>query len=73
MNRKWRLYLDTSVFGGCFDAAQGWAEDSRRVVDAALDGIVVICFSDTVARELEGAPDRGVLADQSRHLHRGEG
>ena len=25
MNRKWRLYLDTSVFGGCFDAAQGWS------------------------------------------------
>ena len=57
MKRKWRLYLDTSVLGGCFDAAQGWAEDSRRVVDAAVDGIVVICFSDTVARELEGAPD----------------
>ena len=53
---KWRLYLDTSVFGGCFDTAQGWAEDSRRVVEAAREGIVKICFSATVARELEGAP-----------------
>lgn len=56
MKRKWRLYLDTSVFGGCFDLAQDWAQDSRRVVDAAREGIVKICFSDTVARELEGAP-----------------
>lgn len=56
MHRKWRLYLDTSVFGGCFDEAQGWAQDSRRVLNAALEGIVVICFSDTVARELERAP-----------------
>ena len=56
MKRKWRLYLDTSVFGGCFDAAQGWAEDSQRVMEAARKGIVTICFSATVARELEGAP-----------------
>ena len=28
MKRKWRLYLDTSVFGGCFDAAEGWDVDS---------------------------------------------
>ena len=52
MYRKWRLYLDTSVFGGCFDTAEGWAEDSRRVVEAAREGIVKICFSDTVALEL---------------------
>jgi len=58
MNRKWRLYSDTPVFGGCFDTAEGWAEDSRRVVEAAREGIVKICFSDTVALELEGAPRR---------------
>lgn len=58
MTRKWRLYLDTSVFGGCFDTVEGWAEDSRRVIDAALDGKAVIFFSDTVARELEEAPDQ---------------
>ena len=52
---KWRLYLDTSVFGGCFDTAQGWAEDSRRVVEAAREGIVKICFSATVARTGGGA------------------
>ncbi len=58
LNRKWRLYVDTSVFGGCFDTAEGWAEDSRRVIDAAWEGRAVICFSDTVARELEEAPAR---------------
>jgi predicted nucleic acid-binding protein len=56
MKRKWRLYLDTSVFGGCFDTSQGWAEDSQRVIEASRVGIVTICFSATVARELEGAP-----------------
>ena len=56
MNRKWRLYLDTSVFGGCFDFAQGWVEDSRRVIDAAVQGIAVVYYSDAVARELKDAP-----------------
>jgi predicted nucleic acid-binding protein len=56
--RKWRLYLDTSVFGGYFDTDEGWAEDSQRVIEAALSGIAIICFSSTVTRELEGAPSR---------------
>lgn len=58
MNRKWRLYLDTSVFGGCFDTAEGWSRHSQRIIDAALLGIVTICVSDTVIRELESAPFR---------------
>jgi hypothetical protein len=32
MKRRWRVYLDTSVFGGCFDSAEGWDVDFRRVV-----------------------------------------
>ena len=31
----WRLYLDASVVGGCFDS--DFIEDSRRVMDAVFD------------------------------------
>ncbi len=56
MKRIWRLYLDTSVFGGCFDVAQGWAADSRRVIELFLRGEAVLLFSELVERELVGAP-----------------
>jgi predicted nucleic acid-binding protein len=58
MKRKWRLYLDTSVFGGCFDAAQGWVEDSQRVLNGICDGEAHLLYSDSVEEELEDAPDR---------------
>jgi len=51
----WRLYLDTSVFGGCFDAE--FADDSRRVIDAVMSGKARLLFSDIVEAELLGAPD----------------
>ncbi|MBM3323232.1 type II toxin-antitoxin system VapC family toxin, partial [candidate division WOR-3 bacterium] len=51
----WRLYLDTSVFGGCFDAE--FAEDSRRVIDAVMSGRVRLLFSELVEAELLGAPE----------------
>ena len=56
MNRKWRLYLDTSVFGGCFDTTQGWAEDSRRVVASFLQGRAVLLSSELLEREIVSAP-----------------
>ena len=49
-----RIYADTSVFGGCFDA--GFAEDSRRVFEAAESGRVVLLVSDLLLRELGPAP-----------------
>ena len=58
MKRKWRLYLDTSVFGGCFDEAEGFARDSWRVMDAFQDGLSELCYSDSVVDELEDAPER---------------
>ena len=58
MKRKWRLYLDTSVFGGVFEAGEGRDVASRQVLDAVLDGQAVACFSDTVVRELADAPER---------------
>lgn len=51
----WRLYLDTSVIGGCFDAE--FAEDSRRVVEAVLSGRARLLFSEIVEAELLNAPE----------------
>jgi hypothetical protein len=51
----WRLYLDTSVIGGCFDVE--FAEDSRRVIDAVLSGHASLLFSEAVEAELLNAPD----------------
>lgn len=54
--KKWRLYLDTSVFGGAFDGDEGFVADSRRVIDAILDGVAELLYSETVDQELEDAP-----------------
>ena len=46
----WRLYLDTSVIGGCFDTE--FAEDSRRVIDAVMAGQARLLFSEIIEAEL---------------------
>ncbi len=56
--KKWRLYLDTSVFGGVFDMDEGFDADSRRVIDAIRDGIAELLYSNTVEEEVEEAPER---------------
>lgn len=56
--KKWRLYLDTSVFGGVFDVNDGFNADSRRVIDAIREGVAELLYSDTVEEELEDAPER---------------
>jgi len=53
--KPWRLYLDTSVIGGCFDPE--FAEDSRRVIDAILSGQARLLFSEVVEAELLSAPE----------------
>lgn len=58
MKRKWRLYLDTSVFGGCFDAAEGWDVDSLRVIGYLLTGKAELVTSDVVEKELVSAPEK---------------
>ena len=63
--KKWRLYLDTSVFGGVFETDEGRDASSRQVLDAALSGQCMICFSDTVVRELADAPARVRLLIES--------
>jgi hypothetical protein len=49
-----RLYLDTSVIGGCFDAE--FAAHSRALIQRAIDGEIVLIVSDLLVRELQDAP-----------------
>lgn len=51
-----RIYVDTSVFGGCFDA--GFVEDSERCLDAVRRGYAVALVSEFVLKELVDAPER---------------
>ena len=50
-----RIYLDTSVFGGCCDAE--FAEDSLRLIKAVRSGGVVALVSEVVLAELADAPE----------------
>ena len=61
--RPIRVYADTSVFGGCFDAE--FEQASRRFFDDVRRGRIQLVLSDTTALELTEAPERvrRVLAD----------
>jgi hypothetical protein len=52
--KKLRLYLDTSVFGGVFDA--GFDLDSKRIFDAAKRSKVIVLISELIMEELRLAP-----------------
>ncbi len=49
-----RVYVDSSVFGGCFE--QEFAEGSRRFFDFVRGGRIVVLLSDFVIDELKEAP-----------------
>ncbi len=49
-----RVYVDTSVFGGCFDAE--FEAESRRFFDLVRAGRVVVMVSPVVLAELREAP-----------------
>jgi len=57
-----RVYVDTSVIGGCLD--DEFAADSKRLIEEAAQGRLILLLSDIVIRELEGAPAevQGILA-----------
>jgi predicted nucleic acid-binding protein len=60
-----RIYLDTSVFGGCFD--REFMEDSAKLFEAVRHGQFRVVFSDLVAAEIQGAPTEvRSLADSLR-------
>ena len=50
-----RIYVDTSVIGGCLD--QEFAEHSNRLLELARSGKCILLVSDVVIRELEKAPE----------------
>jgi predicted nucleic acid-binding protein len=57
-----QVYVDTSVFGGCFDAE--FAAESARFFDLVRAGRVKILISEVVLQELAKAPAQvqGLLA-----------
>jgi hypothetical protein len=55
VNHPWRLYLDTSVIGGCFDPE--FEADSRRVIEAILAGQARLLYSEVLEAELRNAPE----------------
>jgi len=52
---KFRIYVDTSVIGGCLD--DEFSKDSNRLLEAAKKGRIVFVVSEVVVEELEEAPD----------------
>jgi len=50
-----RIYLDTSVIGGCFD--EEFSDASTHLIGLAKSGRLVLLVSDVVLRELEDAPE----------------
>lgn len=51
---KLRVYIDTSVLGGCLD--EGFKEDSVQLFDEFVKGMKTLVISDVLLFELEGAP-----------------
>lgn len=61
--RKLHVYVDTSVFGGCFD--EEFMKESNLLFEDIRKGKFILVISDTTLRELNGAPQnvQKVLAD----------
>jgi len=51
-----RLYLDTSVFGGCFD--KPFMKDSLKIFEAIRQGRFILVYSELVDTELLPAPTK---------------
>jgi hypothetical protein len=60
--KRFRVYADTSVYGGCFD--EEFVRESRGFFDAVHSGRFTLVVSPTVLTELQRAPEqvRKVLA-----------
>ena len=60
--KRFRVYADTSVYGGCFD--EEFVGESRAFFDAVQSGKFTLVVSPTVLAELQRAPEqvRGILA-----------
>ena len=54
--KQFRVYADTSVYGGCFD--EEFAAGSRAFFEAVKAGRFILVVSPTVLAELQRAPER---------------
>lgn len=63
--KRLRVYVDTSVFGGCFD--EEFSDESKKLFEEIEKGKFLLVVSKTTFRELVGAPEnvRNVLAKLS--------
>ena len=52
--RALRVYLDTSVIGGCYD--DEFSDSSTKLIEAVCRGAVRALLSDTLVAEIAGAP-----------------
>ena len=61
--KRFRVYVDTSVFGGCFD--DEFAEESKSLFEDMKAGKFLLVISATTLGELERAPEhvQRVLAE----------
>jgi len=50
-----RVYVDTSVFGGCFDTE--FKEESKRFFKFVNQNLICVLISPILLKELENAPD----------------
>jgi predicted nucleic acid-binding protein len=50
-----KIYLDTSVIGGCFD--EEFSEESNTLLNQIKEGKYIAVISDMTLKELEFAPD----------------
>jgi len=53
--KRLRIYVDTSVIGGCLD--EEFARESCALLDMATSGEATLLVSDILADELEAAPE----------------
>ncbi len=53
--KKLRIYIDSSVVGGCFE--EKFAEGSNALFEMAREGSITLVLSDLLFAELEDAPD----------------
>jgi predicted nucleic acid-binding protein len=53
---KPRVYLDTSVIGGCFD--DEFKSDSNRLLQMAQEGKITLLLSDLLLQEVSKAPEK---------------
>jgi predicted nucleic acid-binding protein len=53
--KKLRIYIDTSVIGGCCD--EEFAEESKSLIEQVKQNIYTLLVSEVVIEELESAPE----------------